>query len=90
MAIKIHMLYTVQNVYKHVDNVDNLLAKELFSNIYNVSGPHSYQQVTLCTIFKQKVLDFVESREIFARSTVLGDQFLQVCGGNSEVVSLSG
>ena len=89
-AIKIHMLYTVQNVYKHVDNVDNLLAEELFSNIYNVSGPHSYQQVTLCTIFKQKVLDFVESREIFARSTDLRDQFLQVCGGNSEVISLSG
>ena len=84
------MLYTVQNVYKHVDNVDNLLAEELFSNIYNVSGPHSYQQVTLCTIFKQKVLDFVESREIFARSTDLRDQFLQVCGGNSEVISLSG
>ena len=52
MAIKIHMLYTVQNVYKHVDNVDNLLAKELFANIYNVSGTHSYQQVALCTIFK--------------------------------------
>lgn len=51
-AIKIHMLYTVQNVYKHVDNVDNLLAEELFSNIYNVSGPHSYQQVTLCTILE--------------------------------------
>ena len=52
MAIKIHMLYTVQNVYKHVDNVDNLLAKKLFTNIYNVSGTHSYQQVALCTIFK--------------------------------------
>ena len=51
MAIKIHMLYTVQNVYKHVDNVDNLLAKELFSNIYNVSGTHSYQQVTVYAIF---------------------------------------
>ena len=50
MAIKIHMLYTVQNVYKHVDNVDNLLAKELFSNIYNVSGPHSYQQVPFWAI----------------------------------------
>ena len=39
-------------VYKHVDNVDNLFAEKLFSYIYNVSGPHSYQQVTLCTIFK--------------------------------------
>ena len=72
-VIKIHMLYTTENVYKHVDNVDNLLAEELFSNIYNVSGPHSYQQVTLCTIFKQKVLDFVKSREIFAWSADLRD-----------------
>ena len=35
----------------YVDNVDNLFAKELFTNIYNVSGAHSYQQVALCTIF---------------------------------------
>ena len=90
MAIKIHMLYTVQNVYKHVDNVDNLLAKELFSNIYNVSGPHSYQQVTLCTIFKQKVLDFVESREIFARSAEFPDLFLKISGGDAEVIGLTG
>lgn len=40
------------NVHKHVDNVDNLVSEKLFSYIYNVSGPHSYQQVTLCTIFK--------------------------------------
>ncbi len=46
------MLCGIKNVHKHVDNVDNLLAKELFSNIYNVSGPHSYQQVTLCTILE--------------------------------------
>ena len=52
MAEKIHMSYTVKNVYKHVDNVDNLFAKELFANVYNVSGPHSYQQVTLCTILE--------------------------------------
>lgn len=57
-AIKIHMLYTVQNVYKHVDNVDNLLAEELFSNIYNVSGPHSYQQVAGSTFFQKKFFNF--------------------------------
>lgn len=50
-CIKIHMPYAYKNVYKHVDNVDNLFAKELFANIYNVSGAHSYQQVALCTIF---------------------------------------
>ena len=51
-VIKIHMLCGIKNVHKHVDNVDNLLSEKLFSNIYNVSGPHSYQQVTLCTILE--------------------------------------
>ena len=50
-CIKIHMPYAYKNVYKHVDNVDNLFAKELFTNIYNVSGAHSYQQITMCTTF---------------------------------------
>ena len=40
------MPYAYKNVYKHVDNVDNLFAKELFTNIYNVSGAHSYQPVS--------------------------------------------
>lgn len=35
----------------NVDNVDNLLAKKMFADIYNVSGAHSYQQVTVHTIF---------------------------------------
>ena len=35
------------NVDKVVDNVDNLLSKELFAHFYNISGPHSYQQVAV-------------------------------------------
>lgn len=34
-----------------VDNVDNLCGKQIFSDIYNISGPHSYQQVAVHTIF---------------------------------------
>ena len=51
MAEKIHMPYTVKNVYKHVDNVDNLFAKELFTNIYNVSGAHSAEK-TVCHLLQ--------------------------------------
>ena len=47
----IHMFIHIFICVWHVDNVDNLFAKELFTNIYNVSGAHSYQQVALCTIF---------------------------------------
>ena len=31
--------------------VDKLSAKQVFANIYNVSGAHSYQQITVYTIF---------------------------------------
>ena len=58
------MPYAYKNVYKHVDNVDNLFAKELFANIYNVSGAHGYQQVALCTMFHDKFFYFIERRQI--------------------------
>ena len=35
----------------NVDNVDNLFAEKMFADIHNVSGTHSYQQVTVHTIF---------------------------------------
>ncbi len=43
-----------QNVNNLVDNVDKLTGKKVFSNIYNVSGAHSYQQIILFTIFQNK------------------------------------
>ena len=35
----------------NVDSVDNLLSEEMFPNIYNISGSHSYQQIAVYTIF---------------------------------------
>ena len=34
-----------------VDNVDKLSGKQVFADIYNISGSHSYQQVPVDTIF---------------------------------------
>lgn len=34
--------HSAKNVNKRVDNVDNLCLDQLFPNVYNVSGPHSY------------------------------------------------
>ena len=34
-----------------VDNVDNLLSEQFFAHFYDVSGPHSYQQIAGDTIF---------------------------------------
>lgn len=35
----------------NVDNVDKLFAEKMFADIYNVSGAHGYQQITVHTIF---------------------------------------
>lgn len=35
----------------NVDNVDKLLSEQMFADIYNISGTHSYQQITVHTIF---------------------------------------
>ena len=40
-----------RNVNNLVDNVDKLAGKKVFSNIYNVSGAHSYQQIIFFTFF---------------------------------------
>ena len=45
-----HSLST-EIVENYVDNVDNLLAKQVFAHFYYISGPHSYQQVAVHTIF---------------------------------------
>ena len=37
--------------HRNVDNVDKLFLEEVLSNFINVSGAHSYQQVTVDTIF---------------------------------------
>ncbi len=43
--------FSSENVENSVDNVDNLYTKKVFPYFYNVSGTHSYQQITLDTIF---------------------------------------
>ena len=34
-----------------VDSVDKSAGKEIFADIYHISGSHSYQQITVDTIF---------------------------------------
>ena len=48
----IHIFYQVVFLIKNVDIVDNLLTEEIFPDFYNVSGAHSYQQVSVDTMFK--------------------------------------
>lgn len=43
--------FSAENVENSVDNVDNLLPQEVFPHFNDISGPHSYQQITLDTFF---------------------------------------
>lgn len=47
-----------------VDNVDNLLAKQGFADFMDISGAHSYQQITVYTIFQKKIFYLIKSRKI--------------------------
>ena len=77
------------SVENSVDNVDNLLSKELFAHFYNISGPHSYQQVAVDTIFKKKCLDRIETRELVGIRTECRDLFRQSPGADSQIVRLT-
>ena len=39
-------LISLQLYSDGVDNVDKLLTEEVFPDLYNISGSHSYQQIT--------------------------------------------
>lgn len=41
-----------KNVYNTVDSVDKSLTKQLFADGDDISRPHSYQQIAVCTIFQ--------------------------------------
>lgn len=48
---KIHIRW-LKFPQSNVDNVDNLSTKKMFTHVYDISGPHSYQQITVYTIFQ--------------------------------------
>ena len=42
----------VENAQSGVDSVDKSLTKQLFADGDDISRPHSYQQIAVCTIFQ--------------------------------------
>ena len=79
-----------ENVNKRVDNVDNLFLNQVFSDIYNISGPHSYQQISWGTIFFQKVFDGLKGRQVQAFCAQRGDGRCQVGGRDAQSVCFPG
>lgn len=50
----------------NVDNVGKSVFEKVFANIYNISGAHSYQQISVHTIFFQIFFNFFKGRKIEA------------------------
>lgn len=67
-----------KNVYKHVDNVDNLFSEKMFSDIYNVSCAHCDKKIASGAVFQKEVFNFVKGREIFTGCSKLLDAFLKI------------
>ncbi len=54
-----------------VDNVDKSDSKQVFPDFMNISGPHSYQQVTGCAIFQKKIFYLIKRTEMNAMMSKL-------------------
>lgn len=67
-----------ENVYKHVDNVDNLFSENMFSDIYNVSCAHCDKKVASGTVFQKEVFNLVKGRKIFTGCSKLLNKFLKI------------
>ena len=73
-----------------VDIVDKLVCEEIFPDFYNISGSHSYQQVSGRIIFFQKGFDFFKRRKIIACRTKLLYFVLKRPGADPQIVGLAG
>ena len=62
------------------------MSEKVFSNVYNVSGTHSYQQVTGDAIFQNKFFDFLKGGKIMAVRTQLFDFLTEKRGADSQRV----
>ena len=63
---------------KGVDNVDKLSGKQVFADIYNISGSHGDEQITLLAVGEQIILNLIKGREIFAWRSKFLDTLLQI------------
>lgn len=66
-----------ENVYKHVDNVDNLFSKKMFADIYNISCSHCNKKVASGAVLQKEVFNFIKGWEVFTWCAKFLNTFLQ-------------
>ena len=65
------------------------MGKNGFSNVYNVSGPHSYQQITVDTLFCDKFFHFGKAWEVVNICSGLLKFFGKKSRGHSKCIRFS-
>ena len=62
----------------------------MLPDIYNISGSHGDEQITLLAVGEQIILNLIKGREILAGSSQFLDTLLQIFRRNSQsIVSLA-
>ena len=61
----------------------------MLPDIYNISGSHGDEQITLLAVGEQIILNLIKGWEIFAWSTKLLDPCLQILGRDSKIICFS-
>ncbi len=64
------------------------MPKKVFSDVYNVSGPHSYQQVAGDAIFQNKFLNLLKGRKITAVCSQIPDLLTEQGRADAQGVGL--
>lgn len=70
--------------------VENLYSEEVFPDFMDISGTHSYQQISRCAIFQQEIFNLIKSGKIMTVTSKGLYFFLKVPGGNAQRICFPG
>lgn len=83
VIIKYPQIFRSSALQKICGYVEKLNAKKIFADFMDISGPHSYQQITCCAIFQKKVFNLIKRRKIMTVASERNDLTLQIPRGDS-------
>ena len=86
---KISTFFEEPSASQNVDIVDKQLTQQFIPDFYNISRPHSYQQVSGAAIFRNKFFYFLKGLKIFTVPAQGLHLPLKVRGADPQIVRLS-
>ena len=68
---------------------ETLFTQQMLPDIYNISGSHGDEQITLLAVGEQIILNLIKGREILAGSSQFLNTLLQIFRRNSQSIGFS-